>query len=214
MQTVGLRLMNPEQAPNLASSQLAAQFPRVSRLRRSPAWSAISVQRRPKPSTASRSVLWSPAALKSWTTCSPSGTPMLSYSVGYSVTKGHDFRRVVMAFYLVGATRFELVTSSVSGKRSPTELSARGGSGNRTRVQGFAGPCLSHSAIPPNESPRAELAAGTEEPCGPSARGDGVRHLRADDGIRTRDPHLGKVMLYQLSHVRTRRAAPACVSEL
>ena len=27
----------------------------------------------------------------------------------------------------------------------------------------------------------------------------------ADDGIRTRDPHLGKVMLYQLSHVR---AAP------
>jgi hypothetical protein len=32
---------------------------------------------------------------------------------------------------------------------------------------------------------------------------DGVRHLRADDGIRTRDPHLGKVMLYQLSHVRS-----------
>jgi hypothetical protein len=26
--------------------------------------------------------------------------------------------------------------------------------------------------------------------------------LRADDEIRTRDPHLGKVMLYQLSHVR------------
>ncbi len=25
----------------------------------------------------------------------------------------------------------------------------------------------------------------------------------ADDEIRTRDPHLGKVMLYQLSHVRT-----------
>ena len=24
----------------------------------------------------------------------------------------------------------------------------------------------------------------------------------ADDGVRTRDPHLGKVMLYQLSHVR------------
>jgi hypothetical protein len=43
---------------------------------------------------------------------------------------------------------------------------------------------------------------------------DGVRHLRADDGIRTRDPHLGKVMLYQLSHVRIRQASPACVSEL
>ena len=26
--------------------------------------------------------------------------------------------------------------------------------------------------------------------------------LRADDGIRTRDPNLGKVVLYQLSHVR------------
>ena len=25
---------------------------------------------------------------------------------------------------------------------------------------------------------------------------------RANDGIRTRDPHLGKVMLYQLSYVR------------
>jgi hypothetical protein len=30
----------------------------------------------------------------------------------------------------------------------------------------------------------------------------GSRSSRADDGIRTRDPHLGKVMLYQLSHVR------------
>ena len=28
------------------------------------------------------------------------------------------------------------------------------------------------------------------------------RKVRADDGTRTRDPHLGKVMLYQLSHIR------------
>ena len=28
---------------------------------------------------------------------------------------------------------------------------------------------------------------------------------RADDGIRTRDPNLGKVVLYQLSHVRVRQ---------
>ena len=28
------------------------------------------------------------------------------------------------------------------------------------------------------------------------------RFLRADDGIRTRDPHLGKVMRYQLRYVR------------
>lgn len=27
---------------------------------------------------------------------------------------------------------------------------------------------------------------------------------RADDGIRTRDPHLGKVMRYQLRYVRVR----------
>src|ERR1700759_81239 len=30
-------------------------------------------------------------------------------------------------------------------------------------------------------------------------------HLRADDGIRTRDPHLGKVMRYQLRYIRTPR---------
>ena len=29
--------------------------------------------------------------------------------------------------------------------------------------------------------------------------------LRADDGIRTRDPHLGKVMRYQLRYVRNAR---------
>ena len=32
-------------------------------------------------------------------------------------------------------------------------------------------------------------------------------HLRADDGIRTRDPHLGKVMRYQLRHVRMSEGA-------
>ena len=39
---------------------------------------------------------------------------------------------------------------------------------------------------------------------------DGIRRLRADDGIRTRDPHLGKVMLYQLSHVRIPARAGWC----
>jgi hypothetical protein len=50
---------------------------------------------------------------------------------------------------------------------------------------------------------------------------DSVRRLRADDGIRTRDPHLGKVMLYQLSHVRApalrpmpARAVPGVRTEL
>ncbi len=32
---------------------------------------------------------------------------------------------------------------------------------------------------------------------------------RADDGIRTRDPHLGKVMRYQLRYVRVPRMSGA-----
>ncbi len=50
---------------------------------------------------------------------------MRSYSLSYSEAEGHDFRAVAMASELVGGTRFELVTSSVSGKRSPAELTAR-----------------------------------------------------------------------------------------
>ena len=50
----------------------------------------------------------------------------------------------------VGPSGFEPLTSSVSGKRSPPELRARsaaectyrGDAGNRTRVTGFADPCL------------------------------------------------------------------------
>gem|GEM_PF-6533795 len=43
----------------------------------------------------------------------------------------------------------------------------------------------------------------------------GVRSWRsgADDGIRTRDPHLGKVMLYQLSHVRSSRHSTATAGD-
>ena len=33
---------------------------------------------------------------------------------------------------------------------------------------------------------------------------------RADDGIRTRDPHLGKVMRYQLRYVRMLPTGCAC----
>ena len=51
------------------------------------------------------------------------------------------------ASIVVRDTGIEPVTSSVSGKRSPAELIARGksiggGDGNRTRVHGFAGRCL------------------------------------------------------------------------
>src|SRR5438552_3142350 len=87
-----------------------------------------------------------------------------------------------------------------------------GGDGNRTRVQGFAGPCLSHSATPPQKAlpqrapPQRTLPQRTlpRKALPQRAYRKGFPTLpRADDGIRTRDPHLGKVMLYQLSHVRS-----------
>ena len=37
-------------------------------------------------------------------------------------------------------------------------------------------------------------------------------HLRADDGIRTRDPHLGKVMRYQLRYIRAPRTRSSPVA--
>ena len=85
---------------------------------------------------------------------------------------------------VVGDTGIEPVTSSVSGKRATAAPIARavlrGGDGIRTRVYGFAGRCL--ASRPLHRSSRAT--------------GGPVPRLRADDGIRTRDPHLGKVMLY------------------
>ena len=44
------------------------------------------------------------------------------------------------------------------------------------------------------------LGHSTKARCQP---GSAACVLRADDGIRTRDPHLGKVMRYQLRYVRT-----------
>ena len=91
---------------------------------------------------------------------------------------------------MVGDTGIEPVTSSVSGKRATAAPIARGGYGIRTRVYGFAGRCL---ASRPTHRGRRTVPA---------------TNLRADDGTRTRDPHLGKVMLYQLSHVRIVKACP------
>src|SRR5690625_2891656 len=90
---------------------------------------------------------------------------------------------------VVGDTGFEPVTSSVSRKRATAAPIARGGYGIRTRVYGFAGRRL---ASRPTHRVKTSDPVGR---CGP--------RLRADDGTRTRDPHLGKVMLYQLSHIRT-----------
>jgi hypothetical protein len=43
---------------------------------------------------------------------------MLSYSLGYSMMKGHDICCCVMAFYLVGVAGFEPAASSSRTKRA------------------------------------------------------------------------------------------------
>lgn len=98
---------------------------------------------------------------------------------------------------LVRDTGIEPVTSSVSGKRSPAELIAPG---QHLRWRRESNPCARlcrplphHSATPP--------------------LGLMPLHLRADDGIRTRDPHLGKVMRYQLRYIRTQRARSSSVAK-
>ncbi len=102
---------------------------------------------------------------------------------------------------LVGDTGFEPVTSSVSGKRATAAPIAQnchaiffllcevemGFEPTYTALQAAASP-LGHSTV---ESIRTVRSATADE------------RLRANDGIRTRDPHLGKVMRYQLRHVRT-----------
>ena len=69
-----------------------------------------------------------------------------------------------------------------------------GGDGIRTRVDGFAGRCLAsrpphHRGSRLREYPNGGIPSGEK----PDPEGTGTR---ADDEIRTRDPHLGKVMRY------------------
>ena len=59
-----------------------------------------------------------------------------------------------------------------------------------TALQAVASP-LGHSTAQPHPN-------ATATPVPPPERVG----LRADDGIRTRDPHLGKVMRYQLRYIR------------
>ena len=49
-------------------------------------------------------------------------------------------------------------------------------------------------------------------PLGHSTAGLMPLHPRADDGIRTRDPHLGKVMRYQLRYIRALRPSSSSVA--
>ncbi len=92
---------------------------------------------------------------------------------------------------LVGDTGIEPVTSSVSGKRATAAPIARAVLQNYevetgfepvwTALQAAASP-LGHSTVRPDSRELREA--------------DQRMGHRADDGIRTRDPHLGKVMLY------------------
>ena len=84
-------------------------------------------------------------------------------------------------------TGIEPVTSSVSGKRSPAELIAQA-SKKREVETGIEPVCTALQAV--------------ASPLGHSTVGVDATAPRADDGIRTRDPHLGKVMRYQLRYVR------------
>src|SRR5215211_4229761 len=98
---------------------------------------------------------------------------------------------------LVRDTGIEPVTSSVSGKRSPAELIAPGSIKRRWRRE--SNPCARLCRPLPHHSATPPLGL--------------MPHLRADDGIRTRDPHLGKVMRYQLRYIRAPRATPSPVAK-
>lgn len=89
---------------------------------------------------------------------------------------------------VVRDTGIEPVTSSVSGKRSPAELIARVFMEVETGIEPV---CTALQAV--------------ASPLGHSTARDACLPLRADDGIRTRDPHLGKVMRYQLRYIRAQR---------
>ena len=87
-------------------------------------------------------------------------------TVGDIATSGQNPAAGESAWSLTPANREELPLPPRTSMTNPviTGVSlARnrngGGDGNRTRVQGFAGPCLSHSATPPQEraSPAANL---------------------------------------------------------
>ena len=97
---------------------------------------------------------------------------------------------------VVRDTGIEPVTSSVSGKRSPAELIA-----------------LETLEVETGIEPVCTALQAVASPLGHSTAGVDATAPRADDGIRTRDPHLGKVMRYQLRYIRTPRARSSPVAK-
>ena len=91
---------------------------------------------------------------------------------------------------VVGDTGIEPVTSSVSGKRATAApiarfLARRGGSG------------FGVSEVATGFEPVYTALQAAASPLGHATRSENPEAFtRADDEIRTRDPHLGKVMRY------------------
>lgn len=100
---------------------------------------------------------------------------------------------------MVRGTGIEPATSSVSGKRSPAELTAPGSKEMEVET-GIEPVCTALQAV---ASPLGHSTAGVDATC----------TFRADDGIRTRDPHLGKVMRYQLRYIREPRTRSSPVAK-
>ncbi len=91
--------------------------------------------------------------------------------------------------------------------------SAGRGTGRRAALSGLAAPRGFEPRLTDPKSAVLPLDEGATlhsvgRPAGPA----GGQKNGAEDGTRTRDPHLGKVMLYQLSHfrsIKTRRSGGA-----
>ena len=96
---------------------------------------------------------------------------------------------------MVGDTGFEPVTSSVSGKRATAAPIAHLSCCVASEVATGFEPVLTALQAAASPLGHATVWGVTPDPY----------RIRADDEIRTRDPHLGKVMRYQLRHIRIAR---------
>jgi hypothetical protein len=68
----------------------------------------------------------------------------------------------------------------------------------------LAGSGSSHTACSSSTASSAQAGCAMQGPDHATEAPERASDRGADDGIRTRDPNLGKVVLYQLSHVRVR----------
>ncbi len=95
----------------------------------------------------------------------------------------------------MGDTGIEPVTSSVSGKRATAAPIALTPAREQVSTEVGTGFEPAYTALQAAASPLGHPTVLASRGCFDSV-------LRADDETRTRDIHLGKVVLYQLSYVR------------